>query len=88
MTQATAAPQVLVDLSDFRPENKAKENFRIYVSLRAGPTLLTPKDPSNARFQIVKDTYELMHHQQTYDYAVQQVCAYATLLPDTVSSAK
>jgi len=54
-----AAPIVVFDPSEFRPENKAVENFRVY-------------NESNPRYPIVKETYRLMHTQQTYDYAVNE----------------
>lgn len=54
---ATTVP--LLDVSDFRPENKAKELFRVY-------------DRSSARYEIVKETYRLMHTTQTHEYATQQ----------------
>jgi inositol oxygenase len=56
MADAVVAPQVMVDPSDFRPESKAKEQFRIY-------------DASNPRFNLVRETYRQMHVNQTYEYA-------------------
>lgn len=47
----------MLDQSTFTPENKAKELFRVY-------------NPSNPRYELVKETYRLMHTQQTHAYAV------------------
>jgi inositol oxygenase len=52
---APVAPVQLVDLSDFRPEKKSIELFRRHL------------DKNNPRYDIVKKTYELMHHHQTVE---------------------
>lgn len=49
----------LPDPSEFRPEKKAKNEFRVY-------------DESNARFPIVRATYKDMHENMTVDFVTKK----------------